>query len=151
MLLKLFKNFFYFIFISFFLLSISRSEIVEKITISGNDRISNETIQMFSEVSINDDLKKFEINSVLKRLYNTNYFENVSVSFNNNTLEIYVKENPIIQNVSYNGIKANKIKDEVSKNLNLKSRSSFSKNLLEKDKEKKTNFTVLLPKLPPLS
>ncbi len=135
MLLKLFKTFIYFIFISFFLLSISRSEIVEKITISGNDRISNETIQMFSEVSINDDLKKFEINSVLKRLYNTNYFENVSVSFNNNTLEIYVKENPIIQNVSYNGIKANKIKDEVSKNLNLKSRSSFSKNLLEKDNE----------------
>ena len=73
MLLKLFKTFIYFIFISFFLLSISRSEIVEKITISGNDRISNETIQMFSEVSINDDLKKFEINSVLKRLYNTNY------------------------------------------------------------------------------
>ena len=135
MLLKLLKTFIYFIFISFFLLSISRSEIVEKITISGNDRISNETIQMFSEVSINDDLKKFEINSVLKRLYNTNYFENVSVSFNNNTLEIYVKENPIIQNVSYNGIKANKIKDEVSKNLNLKSRSSFSKNLLEKDNE----------------
>ncbi len=135
MLLKLLKTFIYFIFISFFLLSISRSEIVEKITISGNDRISNETIQMFSEVSINDDLKKFEVNSVLKRLYNTNYFENVSVSFNNNTLEIYVKENPIIQNVSYNGIKANKIKDEVSKNLNLKSRSSFSKNLLEKDNE----------------
>ena len=90
---------------------------------------------MFSEVSINDDLKKFEVNSVLKRLYNTNYFENVTVSFNNNILEIYVKENPIIQNVSYNGIKANKIKDEVSKNLNLKSRSSFSKNLLEKDNE----------------
>ena len=135
MLLKLFKTFIYFIFISFFLLSISRSEIVEKITISGNDRISNETIQMFSEVSINDDLKKFEVNSVLKRLYNTNYFENVTVSFNNNILEIYVKENPIIQNVSYNGIKANKIKDEVSKNLNLKSRSSFSKNLLEKDNE----------------
>ena len=135
MLLKLLKTFIYFIFISFFLLSISRSEIVEKITISGNDRISNETIQMFSEVSINDDLKKFEVNSVLKRLYNTNYFENVTVSFNNNILEIYVKENPIIQNVSYNGIKANKIKDEVSKNLNLKSRSSFSKNLLEKDNE----------------
>ena len=135
MLLKLLKTFIYFIFISFFLLSISRSEIVEKITISGNDRISNETIQMFSEVSINDDLKKFEVNSVLKRLYNTNYFENVSVSLNNNILEIYVKENPIIQNVSYNGIKANKIKDEVSKNLNLKSRSSFSKNLLEKDNE----------------
>ena len=134
MLLKLLKTFIYFIFISF-LLSISRSEIVEKITISGNDRISNETIQMFSEVSINDDLKKFEVNSVLKRLYNTNYFENVTVSFNNNILEIYVKENPIIQNVSYNGIKANKIKDEVSKNLNLKSRSSFSKNLLEKDNE----------------
>ena len=47
MLLKLLKIFIYFIFINFFLLSISRSEIVEKIKISGNDRISNETIKCF--------------------------------------------------------------------------------------------------------
>ncbi len=151
MLIKLFKTLIYFTVISFLLLTISRSEIVKKITISGNDRISNETIQMFSEVSINDDLKKFEVNSVLKKLYNTNYFENVSVNLINNVLEINVKENPIIQNVNYEGIKANKIKDEISKNLNLKSRSSFSKNLLEKDndiiKDILKNFGYYFPKI----
>ena len=56
----------------------------------------------------------------------------MSVVFNDNTLIINVVELPVIEKISYNGIKANKIKDEITKDLNLKSRSSFNKNLLWK-------------------
>ena len=115
MFIKIFKFLFYLIILNFSFLNISNSEIVKKIKILGNDRISNQTIEMFSEVSINDDLKKFELNEVLKKLYNTGFFENVSVNLINNVLEIYIKENPIIENVNYEGIKANKIKDAISK------------------------------------
>ena len=51
------------------------SEIVNKIEISGNDRISNETIKLFSEVSVNDVLDKDNLNIILKNLYETNFLK----------------------------------------------------------------------------
>ncbi len=114
----------------------SYSEIVKEIKIIGNERISNETIKMFSQISINDNLESSDLNILLKNLYDTNFFENVSISFSEQILNIKVIENPIIQNVNYEGIKAKKIKSAITKNLNLKSRSSFNKILLQKDKEK---------------
>ena len=42
------------------------AEIVKKIEIKGNDRISNDTIKLFSEVKLNDNLSKKNINDVLK-------------------------------------------------------------------------------------
>ena len=43
-----------------------KSEIVKNIEILGNERVSNETILMFSDVNINDDLTENRINSILK-------------------------------------------------------------------------------------
>ena len=122
-----------------FFISSSLSEIVKEIKIIGNDRISDDTIKMFSQVSIDDDLNSSDINSILKNLYDTNFFENVAVSLNNEILKIVVVENPIIQNINYEGIKAKKIEDEIKKNLNLKPRSSFNKILLSEDVEKIKN------------
>ena len=50
-----------------------KSEIVKNIEILGNERVSNETILMFSDVSINDDLTENRINSILKSLYETTH------------------------------------------------------------------------------
>ena len=44
------------VFLSFSLSSILKSEIIDKINIEGNNRISSETIEMFAGVTINDDL-----------------------------------------------------------------------------------------------
>jgi len=122
--------------ILFFLLFFpASSEVIKKIEISGNERISNETILMFSNVNINDDLDNDQINEILKNLYNTNFFDDVSVKFELNNLNILVKENPIIENIIFNGIKSKTLKEEISKNLKLISRSSYNKILLKKDKE----------------
>ncbi len=129
------KLFFFLLFFEFLFMSIASSEIIKEIKINGNDRISDQTIQMFSQISINDDLKTSDINDILKRLYETNFFKNVSVNFNNNILEIYIDENPIIQNINYDGIKSNTIKEKIKKKIKLKSRSSFNETLLEKDKQ----------------
>ena len=64
------------------------SEIIKQIIIDGNDRISDETIKLFSNVKLGNDITKNEINLILKDLYETNYFENINVSFVNNTLKI---------------------------------------------------------------
>ena len=111
------------------------AEVVKKIIIDGNQRISNETIKMFSAISIDDNLNNLDINKLLKDLYETNFFENVSIKFDNNTLSIFVKEYPIIENIYYEGIKKSKIEDIIKENIILKPRSSFNISLLENDKK----------------
>ena len=131
---------FKFIIISFFYLSIfttyALSEIVNKINVVGNDRISQETILMFSSIAINDDLDDKDLNNILKTLYDTDFFENVSVKLKDNLLEISVVENPLIEEIKYNGIKSETLKSNLVKNLKLKSRSSYSELILENDKNK---------------
>ena len=113
-----------------------RAEIINQINIEGNERISSETIKMFSGISISDDLNENDINQILKKLYDTNFFDLVSVKILDNTLLIKVKENPIIQNITFEGIKSSKILEELRKNVVLKSRSSFNEVLLDKDRKK---------------
>ena len=122
----------------FFLISFSnfsKAEIVKEIIILGNERITSETISMFAEISINDNLDQDDINELLKRLYNSNFFNNVEIKFEKNIVNIIVQENPIIEKIIFEGIKAKKIKKALSENLLLKSRSSFNKSILKKDKD----------------
>ena len=69
-----------------------KSEALKEIEIIGNERISNETIIMFSDVNINDDISNNKVNDILKSLYQTNFFENVSVNFNLISLELILLE-----------------------------------------------------------
>jgi len=133
----MFKRFFFLILLFFLNLSNpSFSEIVKKIVVEGNERISSETINIFSQISINDNLDPSEINNILKKIYISGFFEDVLVNFSNGILTIKVKENPIIQSITYEGVKANKIKDVITENLDLRERSSFNENLLLTDQNK---------------
>tara|TARA_B100000787_G_scaffold161528_1_gene141423 strand:+ start:2311 stop:4551 length:2241 start_codon:yes stop_codon:yes gene_type:complete len=105
----------------------------KKIIINGNERISNETILVFSEISEDKSLDENSINEILKKLYNTGFFKDVSVKIDDNQLIINVDENPIIQTLFIEGIKAKKIKNAIIEILNLKDRSSFNNTLLKKD------------------
>ena len=133
-------------FLIFSLLFINQTigAIINKIEITGNERIPAETIIMFSSVSLNDELNSDSLNKILKNIYDSNFFKNVNVEFDNNTLIINVKENPIIENVEFNGIKAKRIREALQKNIILKSRSSFDEISLKKDKE---NIAITLKEL----
>ena len=67
---------------------------------------------MFAKTNVNDDLKINDINLILKALYESNFFDDVSVELNSNILKIIVKENPIIENITFNGIKSKTLKDK---------------------------------------
>jgi len=114
-------------------LSLSFSEIVKKIEISGNDRISEKTILIFSEIEIGEEIEITDTNILLKNLYDTNFFKNVSVNFKNNVLKINVEEAPLIENININGLKANKYKELVRKKFSLKPRSSYNEIILIQD------------------
>ena len=90
---------------------------------------------MFSSLSETDDITPDKVNDVLKSLYETNYFENIIVSIENDKLLIRVKENPIIENISFEGIKSKTLKENVLKNVKLRSRSSYNQFLLDNDKK----------------
>ena len=124
--------------ICIFLISIKSfaAEIIKKIEINGNDRVSDETIKMFSSVDVNQKLSSSDINNILKLIYDSNFFKDVSVKFDNNILSINVVENPIIQEINYEGIKSKRIKDLILRNLSLKSRSSYDELILKNDKKK---------------
>ena len=133
------KNLKFLIFYSFFVFlnfnNTVLADIVKNIEVKGNERISSETILMFSDVSINDEVNSQKINKILKNLYDSNFFENISINITNNNLLINVVELPIIENILFKGIKAKKIEDEISKDLKLKERSSFNQIDLIDDKQ----------------
>ncbi len=112
------KTLIIFIFFISFIKNLS-AETIQKFEISGNDRISKETIIMFSNIKIGENVDNNILNKVLKSLYATDYFENVEISFNNNVIQIKVIENPIIQSVIINGIKKDKIYENI-KNITSK-------------------------------
>ena len=126
------------IFITF--VNFSSAEIIEKIEVKGNERISKETIIMFSSVELNDEIDDIKLNDILKNIYNSNFFDDVSITFIDKILTISVKENPIIENIEITGIKSNSLKDQILQTVSLKSRSSYNEILLNNDIFKISNF-----------
>ena len=136
----MFKFFFHLIILSIFLTFSSYSKNYEKIIINGNERISNETILVFSEISEDKSLNENSINDILKKLYKSGYFKDVSVKIENNNLTINVLENPIIQTVFINGIKRKKTEESLYEILSLKNRSSYSLLNIKKDENAILNY-----------
>ncbi len=130
----MFSNFFKVIFFIFFFTSTLFAEVVNKIIIDGNERISNQTVIVFSKIDIGQNLSETDLNQALINLYDTDFFKDVSLSFENNILNISVLENPIIQTLSIEGIKKKSLVKKLTDLINLKSRNSYKELFAEKDK-----------------
>ena len=129
------KTFLLIVLLNFFFIIHASSEEIKKIKIIGNDRISDETIKMFSSVKLNQILRNNDLDKITKDLYESNFFENITISFENGILNIEVVENPIIGSIDIRGIKSKTIKEDLFKSTNLKSKSSFNEFLLGEDRE----------------
>ena len=112
-------------FIIFFLATISMAEMITEIKVSGNKRISKETIIVFGDISKNSNYNQDDLNEILKKIYETNFFKDVNLEIVNSILNIAVVENPIINSVEINGIKSSKLNEFILEKLSLKERSSF--------------------------
>jgi len=129
----MFKTLIQFILFSTFLTFSSYSKNYEKIIVNGNERISNETILVFSEIQDSKTLDENSINEILKKLYKSGFFKDVTVKIENNNLIIEVSENPIIQTVFIDGIKRKKTEESLYEILSLKNRSSYNSSLIKND------------------
>jgi len=139
--MKSFINLFKLFFLIWLLISgQALSAAVNKIEIIGNDRIADETIKMFISVDIKDEINDEKLNKILKDLYETEFFKDISVKFDNQILSIIVQENPIIEKIIYNGIKSSRILEIIKQDTLIKQRSSFNENSLKKEKLKIENI-----------
>ena len=129
-----FNAFIKLVFLIFMLLSVNAfSNTLNRIEVLGNERISDETIKLFISVNINDEINDYELNRILKDLYETNFFKDINVKFDDQTLIISVEENPIIENIFYNGIKSKRILKIIKQETSIKSRSSFNEIIIKKE------------------
>ena len=114
-------------------MSLAKAEVVKKIIIENNDRVSKETIITFSNVNLNDNISQDDLNDVLKRLYETKFFSDVKVSLKNNELKIFVTENKIVQQIIIKGIKAKKIQEAILEKVKLKEKSPYNEFIAKQD------------------
>ena len=115
------------------LISNSFSEIINDIKITGNKRISNETILVLSNISSGQDFNDASLDKALKKLFETSFFEDIKISLKNGLLTIKVVENPIIESVEITGIKNKNFIEDISENMILKDRMSFTETQLKRD------------------
>jgi outer membrane protein insertion porin family len=111
----------------------SLAEIIDEIKINGNKRLSNESILVFADVKLGQDYNKDDLNIVLKDLYETNFFKNVTLNIKDRALLINVVENLIIENIFFEGVKDKRIVKMFKEITLLKSRSSYTDVLLSTD------------------
>lgn len=114
----------------YFNFSIVNSEILQKIEIAGNDRVNSETIKLFANIKLGEELSDERLNKILKDLYDTNFFKDIDIKFLNNTLILYVIENPIITSVNISGIKNKNFESSLKDQIEIKEGNSFNKFLI---------------------
>ena len=128
------KNFFLKTIIIFiFLSTFAKSEIVKKFEISGNKRISDETVIIFSEIKLNEEITEMKLDKALKSLYKTNFFRDINLNFENQILYLKVEENPIIENLQIEGIKKQSLVEFIKDKIQLAEMKSFNEELLSAD------------------
>ena len=134
------KIFILLVFFNIFLISSSNSEIVKAIDINGNQRISDETIIVIGNLKIDENYDEDKLKITFDKLFSSNFFKDLKLSLENNVLKIYIKENPIIENIEIDGIKSKEFTEFIYENIQLKNRMSYSENSLSKDIDLITNI-----------
>ena len=111
---------------------------IKKINIVGNARVSSATIESLVDKKTSN-IDSIYINNLTKKIYDTDFFADVKISFNQDVLTINVTENPIVNFFYINGIKDSDL-DQANKIITLKENSIFSSSKLKKDIEATKEF-----------
>ena len=139
--MKLLKFFFTALVFVILLLKISFAEPVNvsNIAIYGNKKISKNTIiellDLKNNVGNSNDLNEYQ-----KKLFQSNFFSSVGLSFKNKKIFIKVLENPLIDYVIIEGIKSEKMLNEIKDLLNSKESTLFSEIALNSDVKRTSSF-----------
>ena len=130
---KIIKIFFVFSALLLLFTSKSYTEVVKKVNIDGNERITKQTIIVYGDIKIGSDYESSDINLLIKKLYDTKFFSDISVELKDGVLNISIKENPIVNTVVFKGEEAKKFKESLSSLLSIREKGSFIQSNLKSD------------------
>ena len=108
------------------------AEIVEDINIKGLQRVEPGVIFDSIPFDIGDDVKDINPSDIIKYVYKTGQFRDVSVEFDNGVLTVVVSEKPIISSIEFNGnqlIQEDKLREGI-RQVNLYEGAVFDKQVL---------------------
>lgn len=83
---------------------------INEVRVLGNERIEASTILTYMDVRVGDNMTEDTLDRGLKSLFGTGLFADVTLRQRGNVLEVTVVENPVINEVAFEG--NDKIKDE---------------------------------------
>ena len=110
-----------------------KAEIINNIIVNNNERISLGTIKTYGKIEIGKDYSEDDLNQVLKNLYETKFFKNISLKIDNQVLIIDLIENKLVQTIIIEGIKSTTIKNTILESLIIKEKAPFNESDISKD------------------
>jgi outer membrane protein insertion porin family len=125
-----------FLFFATIFTNLANATIIENVKILNNDRISKETIITYGDIKLNQDYDSKQINKILKNLYDTNFFEDIKLSIENNILIVDIVENKIIQSVVVEGLKSKTMTKQILENIFSKDKAPFLISKVKLDNKK---------------
>ena len=110
-----------------------KADIINNIIVNNNERISLGTIKTYGKIEIGKDYSEDDLNQVLKNLYETKFFKNISLKIDNQVLIIDLIENKLVQTIIIEGIKSSTIKNTILESLIIKEKAPFNESDISKD------------------
>lgn len=92
--------------ISFFKMNSAKAAgVVRAITVKGNRRVEPETVKSYLKFGVGDQYSSYNVDESLQSLFGTGLFSDVSIDMNGSTVIVIVEENPVINQVAFEGNK----------------------------------------------
>lgn len=112
-----------------------KEKIVERIEIKGIMRIEPETVLTYLMLRKGDEVSNERLDKGLKSLFSTGLFADVRLSMNDGVLVVDLVENPIVNEISFEGNKKLK-KQQLEDELTLRPRSVFTRSKIRRDTQR---------------
>ncbi|MEP1441538.1 MAG: outer membrane protein assembly factor BamA [Hyphomicrobiales bacterium] len=109
-----------------------QAQAISGVDVSGNQRISRDTILTYVTVEAGQNASAVKIDESIQALFATGLFKDVSIARSGSRLSVVVVENPIVNGVSFVGNKKLEDKDLRSASLT-KARGTFSQDQVDAD------------------
>ncbi|MBL0941875.1 MAG: outer membrane protein assembly factor BamA, partial [Alphaproteobacteria bacterium] len=106
--------------------------VVEAVEIKGNERIETATILANIKIHVGDTVTQDKLDEAVRKIFETGYFSDVKISLRGNTVLVAVVENPIVNQLAFEGNK--EIDDKLLKEqIKLRPRQVYTLTKLNSD------------------
>jgi hypothetical protein len=115
-----------------FLASEAQAQVISRIVVEGNQRIEPDTVISYMQIGPGDYYDPERIDESVKALFQTGLFSDVKIFLRGTQIVVVVDENPLINQVNFEGNSAIKDKD-LAKEVELRERTVLTRARVQSD------------------